>query len=343
MADPLTILLLAAAAGGAYLLLHEDAALAAQPTFDDAALSECTDVIDGVRVFKSAFASKIKAFLATQAVQPVQVSGTLPPGMLLEVVSPDKAQNGTNAGASCQDAVGFGLVVFASLSLCLMHDASPKLLLIVSKDKRSSVLPNGKFAVLSEQSAAATGVPVPASPPFDAGMPSDVVEMVNAALSDPNLDPAALDAMAAKLDAEGYPLAAKALRDRARALRLKQELADDKAGGTPFTIRATPQGDAADLPYNVARFYTGDGNRWREIVAVNSQLGMIVKDSQWGPIPDPWKAGLTVLLPLSWEARGKGLPPPSKEIGTPARKGVVDVGPVTIVNGSPSPPATTPE
>lgn len=326
--DPTTILLLAAAAGGVYLLTREDEALAAQPTFNDAALGECADPIDGVRVFKPAVATRIKLLLGTQGVSPVQVTGTLPPGVLLEVQPPGKTAGGTNALSTLNDAVGFGLVVFGSLSLCLPNDPAPKLLLIVTKDKRASIGLSSKFAVLAESSASTTSVPIPASPPFDAGMPADVVEMVNAALSDPNMQPEALDKMGDELAKEGFPIAAKALHDRAAAIRLKRQMADDQAGGTPFTIRATSQGNAADLPFNVARFFTGDGNRWREIPPVNSALGMIVKDSPFGPIPDPWHAGLTVLLPLSWEARGKGLPPPSKEPKAKKNGASPNLGPV---------------
>lgn len=312
--DPLTLLVFAAIAAGGYYLLTEGEALAAQPSFDPASLAQFTDVIDGVRVFKPDVAAKLKVLLHTKGVRPVDVSGNqAPPGLLLETIPISQTTGGANASDTIDDATAMNLVVLGSLSLILQNDPSPKLLLIVSKDKRSFAAPDSKFAVLAETTAAQTGVPVPPKPPFDAGMPADVVAMVNAALSDPNLSPEALDAMAAELDKDGFPIAAKALRDRAAAIRLKQQAQDQNAGGTPFTIRATSQGNAADLPFNVAKFYTGDGNRWREIPPVNSQLGMVIKDSQFGPIPDPWKAGLTVLLPLSWEARGKGLPPVANE------------------------------
>lgn len=321
MADPTTLIILAAAAAGAYVLLKDSEAMAAQPTFDEAALAECTTIVGGVRVFKPEVAAKIKVLLGTKGVRPVEVTGATPPGVLLEVI--DQSQGQVNALGTINDALSFGLVVLGSLSLCLTKDKGPKLLLIVSRDNRSTAQPASKFAVLAENTAATTGIPVPASSPFDPGMPADVVEMVNAALSDPNISPEALEKMANELEKEGFPIAAKALRDRAKALRLKRKLDDEKAGGTPFTIRATAQGNAADLPFNVAKFFTGDGNRWREIVPVNS--GMIIKDSQWGPIPDPWKAGLTVLLPLSWEARGKGLPPMAKEPKKKKANGKADI------------------
>ena len=312
MPEPITTaLLLAAAAAGAYLLLSEDEALAAQPSFDDSALGEFTEIRDGVRVFKSDVAKKILTMLTTQGVEPVEVQGSLPPGVLLSVV-PAKGAGSVNAKYTVDESLGFGLVVLGSLSLVL-PTKEPKLLLIVTKDKRTTASPTSKFAVLAEETMATTGVPMPSSPPFDAGMPSDVVEMINAALSDPNLSPEACEAMAGELEKAGYPSGARALRDRAKAIRLKRRLDDEKAGGTPFTIRATKQGNAADLPWNTAKHYTGDGNRWREIVPVNSQLGMIVKDTKVGAFPDPWRAGLTILLPLAWEARGKPLPKPLGE------------------------------
>lgn len=136
--------------------------------------------------------------------------------------------------------------------------------------------------------------------PWATGMPPELAAQVRQALADPNMEPEALDQMANTLD-EKYPAAAAALRARALELRTQRQLQDSARGGSDFTIRA---GDTGSY---IAKYYTGNANRWRELPAVNPGM-RVVKGPKFEYLV-PWKVGETILLPTDWKAWTKPLPP----------------------------------
>lgn len=306
-------------AGGLYLL-SRDKKVGAQPIFtppQKATLTETRKLPDGstARYFTPEIANAIMNQLATKALSPVQVQGTSP-GLIMKV----EPMSGIaiSAQAAAQAANSQNMVVMGTLSLALMDQPVDKLLLFVSPSQRTLANDQSQFAILLDAGAAASpAIPgTPAASPFDPGMDPALVAQVNAILNDPKVEPEALELMANDLEASGYPIAAKVLRDRAAKIRLSRSLADKQAGGTPFTIRGNQDMSlAVDLPYNTAQHYTGDGMRWREIASVNP--GMTIKTVQGQSNLYPWKPGQTILLPLSWDVRSKPLP---KTLGIPNKK-----------------------
>lgn len=119
-------------------------------------------------------------------------------------------------------------------------------------------------------------------------------------LEDETIDPSALE-QAADRFASKYPVAATRLRERADELRELARLDAVRRGGTPFTVRM------GDIPNRLALYYTGDGNRWRELAAANGHRNMRVVTRGGVTQLDPWSG--EVLLPLSWEAWEKPIPP----------------------------------
>ncbi len=139
----------------------------------------------------------------------------------------------------------------------------------------------------------------PKASKYDQGMPPDVEAKVDGLLTNPNIEPTALEAAATAMDAS-YPVAAAALRKRAGELRAKAKMDDAARGGTPFVIRT------GDLAGSLAQYYTGVMQRFKEIPPLNPpmQIKTINKNTQLVP----WVVGSTILLPLSWNVRDKPLP-----------------------------------
>jgi hypothetical protein len=142
---------------------------------------------------------------------------------------------------------------------------------------------------------------------LDAHMPASVKAEVTRMLSDPDVDPWALDDAADALGA--YPIAAERLHARATELRTVQKLQDTKKGGSEWVIR---QGD---IPYKMAEYYTGSSNKWRDIPKVNP--GMSIQKINGVTQLVPWYG--TILLPLSWKVWSKR-PPPTLPGGPPKKK-----------------------
>jgi len=136
-------------------------------------------------------------------------------------------------------------------------------------------------------------------------MDPEMAQTVREALADEDIEPAALEQLADLVEAD-HPLAAAALRARAAELRQKLAAEDAKRGGTPFVIRK------GDMGSGLALYYTGNAGRYRELPEVNTAIGMrIIRNPDTGiEYLVPWKVGETILLPLSWNARSKPLPPP---------------------------------
>lgn len=87
----------------------------------------------------------------------------------------------------------------------------------------------------------------------------------------------------------------------------------------PHTIRKD------DIPNKLAQYYTGDGSRFKELGALNPQLGKLVTKT-FTPPPMPgtgsvapvsvtnyegWQIGKQILLPGSWKPYSKPLPKPA--------------------------------
>lgn len=135
---------------------------------------------------------------------------------------------------------------------------------------------------------------------LDGHLPAALRREIESMLADDSIAPAALE-QAADRFASKYPVAAKRLRERADELRELQRLEAVRRGGSPFTVRM------GDIPSRLALHYTGDGNRWRELPAVNQHRNMRIVTRSGVTNLEPWQG--EVLLPLSWEAWRKSVPP----------------------------------
>jgi hypothetical protein len=308
-------------AAGIYLLSRDDK-LSAQPEFTPGAKDQFTEMrtlSDGtaVRYFRSEIVNGLMAAFSQKGLDAVQVQGQSP-GLLFKVVNLQGVM--VTAQAAVQLANAQGMVVLGSLSLVVPDPTVDKLIMIVSPSQRGVANSASQFAVLLDAGQPGQSLPVPATlpgqkDPFDPNMPAVLVQEVNASLSDPNADPDGLDLQADALEKAGFPIAAKALRDRAATIRVQRQMKNVKAGGTPFHIRGSGPGGgglAVDLPFHTAEHYTGDGNRWREIASVNTKLGMVVTPKGL----DPWHSNLDILLPLAWDCDSKPLPRP---LGVPSK------------------------
>lgn len=140
----------------------------------------------------------------------------------------------------------------------------------------------------------------PGAEPWAAGMPPELASEVRQALGDSTMEPQALEQMADALDTK-YPAAAAALRARALELRTQRQLGDAARGGSEFTIRG---GDTGSY---LAKYYTGNGNRWREIPGVNPGMRTVTVAGVTQLVP--WQVGDKILLPLDWKIWEKPLPP----------------------------------
>lgn len=134
-------------------------------------------------------------------------------------------------------------------------------------------------------------------------------------LADSSVAPEAIE-QAADRFASKYPVAARRLRERAEELRELQRLEAVRRGGTPFTVRM------GDIPTRLATYYTGDGNRWRELPAANTHRNMRIVTKGGVTQLDPWQG--EVLLPLSWEAWRKPIPPVASGGAQSAREVIAD-------------------
>lgn len=151
-------------------------------------------------------------------------------------------------------------------------------------------------------------MPVPpgpvADPCIDPTMPGEAAEVARGLLDSPKATPEELNEAADVADEHGWPKAAKCLRKKADAIEAKQAMKPTK-----WKLRD------GDLAYNMARGMTGDGNRWKEIVAANAHINMRVVNKQ----PSPWYTGLIIRLPAGWDPKKIPLPA-SGSLPAPAPK-----------------------
>lgn len=155
---------------------------------------------------------------------------------------------------------------------------------------------------------------------WDAGMSEIDIALAEALLSDPRATSAALDLAAAAAAARGFRLAEKKFRVRAAQLRGPGGGPVTPPGPPPVAARRTYVIRAGDTAYGLSQRYTGDGNRWREILTANPSLKTVqvphvtFDDDSAGHDADsgggskttyitqirPWNPGQTINLPDGW-------------------------------------------
>lgn len=137
-----------------------------------------------------------------------------------------------------------------------------------------------------------TNVAAPPGPaaelPGLAQVPESQRGAVVALLSDPSASPEQLETMA-DLVAASSPKAAEALRALAAARRAAKA-ATAIADGKTYTIRKD------SWPAGVASYYTGDGSRYKELVAIGENK--LAHGGQYGVTG--WDIGKVLQLPPSW-------------------------------------------
>ncbi len=164
------------------------------------------------------------------------------------------------------------------------------------------------------------GLPaIPAGLGLDPGLPPDVAQAVQRALTSEN-DPEKLRGFAATLTPK-FPLAAGLLTGKANALALlrpappaappAQPGVTPPAPATPAKPTPSAPGggggnvvpagpgryvvQAGDFPIKIAKKITGDGNRWKELVAANPEKKRAADGNFASLLP-----GETLKLPASW-------------------------------------------
>ena len=147
-------------------------------------------------------------------------------------------------------------------------------------------------------------VPLPPSPGGFGGdppMPPDVKALFDALMADPNGDPLKLE-MAAMAMQGFFPAAAAALRARAALLR-----------GTPGGVAPPPpvaspsvyvikSGDSASA---IAKKFTGDGTRWKELLVSNPNLKASTENvnGTMTTLVKPFNPGQVLVLPVGWPSK----------------------------------------
>lgn len=148
---------------------------------------------------------------------------------------------------------------------------------------------------------------------IDQHMPATTKQLTCAFLHNPATTADALALAALSFKAQGYPIAAQ----------MAEAQAAKRGGGTPGV---TPPGTqppeqltaypfkirSGDIPYMLASYYTGNGARVKEILAVNPGMKAVTKtvNGKKTTFYQPWNVGDTINLPLSWDVPKKPLPKP---------------------------------
>lgn len=138
----------------------------------------------------------------------------------------------------------------------------------------------------------------------DPSMPAKLREEVEKALAVDDLAPADYEKLAAAMKRAGYPMAAKCLSQKAKDRRAELEAELARLGGMPHVIRT------GDIPSIMARYYTGDPMRFRDLPALNPQIGTLKTVNGVSNYPG-WIVGRQILIPASWNPLDKPLPPPA--------------------------------
>jgi hypothetical protein len=185
----------------------------------------------------------------------------------------------------------------------------PKFLRAIQPEEARTIAPpTGFYAILTGPTIIAAQIPQqqqwpqqpPSGPPAPTGLeelPPETRAKVTSMLAGTNAD--AMEKTATELEGQGYSASAEMLRKRAADVRLAANVSNTAAGRT-YTVRGT------ELPSKVAAWYTGDGNRWRELVQTNPELRIRkVGDVEY---LTPWKSGMTLVLPSTWNVKKGPMP-----------------------------------
>lgn len=260
---------------------------------------------DGTKVFRQDLLPQLIPLLDNYGVEPVE--GDPKTVKLVARTQP-------NHVTARQWAEAYGQYAVAAVEW-LGSSYEPKYLrAIAPQDARTIAPPTGFYAILTGPVFIAmpqwpgvpgqpTPIPQPApqpSPPPPTGLeelPPDARAKVEALLAGTNAT--AMDQVANDLETQGYSRSADIVRKRAAEVRLASSVANTTAGRT-YTVRGS------ELPSQVAAYYTGDGNRWRELVETNPDL----KIRKNGTIEylTPWKSGMVIVLPKTWDTKKPPMP-----------------------------------
>lgn len=162
---------------------------------------------------------------------------------------------------------------------------------------------------------------MPASPAvFDANMSETDRNLTYQLFMNSATTPEAFDIAEKGFTLRGYPIAAEYARKRAAWLRShKQGTTPQPPTGVPPTSSATMVVRNGHIPWKVGKYYTGDPNRWRELLPANADKNMHTETKNGTTLVVPWYDGLTINLPDSWKAYGR--PPPAPSDPSYASKG----------------------
>jgi len=166
---------------------------------------------------------------------------------------------------------------------------------------------------------------------IDAHMPATTKQLSCAFINNPQSSAEALRMAAQAFTLQGYPLAAAMANSEAAK---RGATTPGPVPPVPPTMPAPPvvtvdtpyRIRSGDIPYYLARYYTGDGARTKEILAVNGEMKAVTKDGT--TYYQPWNVGSIIRLPASWNV-------PSKPLSKPATT-TASSEPYTVPTGSPT-------
>jgi hypothetical protein len=140
---------------------------------------------------------------------------------------------------------------------------------------------------------------------MDADLPPALKQQVLQSISaTAGLAPLDYENLAAVLEAGGYPKAAACVRKRGKEVRTAQETTIATRGGLPHVVRT------GDIPYLMAKYYTGVPGRFRELKDLNPQMGPLRTIDGVSNYQN-WAPGLEILIPKSWNPLAKPVPAPA--------------------------------
>lgn len=257
---------------------------------------------DGTKVFRQDVLPQLIPLLDNYGVEPVE-------GNPMNVKLVPRTQ--PNHVTARQWTEAYGQYAVAAVEwLGSAHE--PKFLrAIAPQDAKAVAPPNGFYAILTgpviiamPQWPGMPGMPGPVPQPEMPKQPTGLEELppdarakVEALLVGTNAT--AMDQVANDLETQGYTRSADVVRKRAAEVRLAASVSNTTAGKT-YTVRGQ------ELPSQVAAYYTGDGNRWRELAETNPELR--IRKSGTIEYLTPWKAGMVIVLPKTWDTKKPPMP-----------------------------------
>jgi hypothetical protein len=267
------------------------------------------EIVGGVQRVPVAARAAILASLAER--------GVAPAGEGAAVISDARPSDGQKSAAQWiaeQQLQGKAIL----LSKLAPGESSPgELLAVTPAETREKAYEGGRWAVLAESPghgmlnlpSAALDVPKePAAgellPPIEVEilrLPANVRDTVLAAFRDAKTKGDTLRALADQIAKVNAGLAEQ-LRDEAK--RRDETAKAAKAGEMGFVHTVRLDGDN---PYHLAKWHTGDGSRWRELLLLNGLQA--VKHENGVTYATPWKVGQKVKLPLDWDVSKGPIPP----------------------------------